>query len=446
MNSLQFIWPQDVSREAISFSSLTYEPENKGRDHCGREFFPLVPKSPAYVFGEWVVRPMLDYSWQLFDSLRSGVISLNKRVTKLCPNFPVVSAEVIKFQDNEVAVPADTLQRVAQVGLNFTIYVGGDTSVSTINPMNNTVITSFAITPGTGGMAITPDNRYVYVVRTQSNTICAIDAYNNTVLAILSIGIHSSPFDVAITPNGLYGYVSCGNGNVSVFDTMSNVVIARIPISHTSLPRGIAITPDGLYAYVANSGSSSLTVIATANNTVISTVNLTLSYNNVQMTPEVFNTHVSPNNVQITPDGSKAYVTAFMDGFLRSFLYIIDIQSNTVANTLDISQNNPTQSPISMGITPDGLYAYVGFGEYPVGNSGLVAVIDTNHKKITTVFAAGAGMPNGIAFSPDSQYAYIACDNNPYAEVSVIPTSYNLPVYSIDVGLGASGIVTTKGS
>ncbi len=46
------------------------------------------------------------------------------------------------------------------------------------------------------------------------------------------------------------------------------------PPPPASLPLGVAITPDGAFAYVANNGSNTVSVIETASNTVVATVDL----------------------------------------------------------------------------------------------------------------------------------------------------------------------------
>jgi YVTN family beta-propeller protein len=64
-------------------------------------------------------------------------------------------------------------------------------------------------------------------------------------------------------------YITNASDNtVSVIATATNTVIGS-PIAVGSYPFGVAVTPDGSKVYVANAGSNSVSVIATANNTVI---------------------------------------------------------------------------------------------------------------------------------------------------------------------------------
>ena len=62
------------------------------------------------------------------------------------------------------------------------------------------------------------------------------------------------------------------DGTVSVIDTASNTIVATVNVG--SGPYGVAVSPDGAEVYVANSGSDNVSVIETANHTVTDTVNV----------------------------------------------------------------------------------------------------------------------------------------------------------------------------
>src|SRR4051812_37968093 len=74
------------------------EGEAKASAYRGRTF-TTTPKSPAYVFGEQVVRPAIDngyyYSCQLVNGVRNCLSYLDARLSKLFTIFPVVSAEPV---------------------------------------------------------------------------------------------------------------------------------------------------------------------------------------------------------------------------------------------------------------------------------------------------------------------------------------------------------------
>jgi YVTN family beta-propeller protein len=97
-----------------------------------------------------------------------------------------------------------------------------------------------------------------------------IDTASKQVVATVA-GVGYGPLAVAITPDGNYAYVSnLGSNTISVIATASNTVVATI--SDVSSPSGVAVTPDGKHAYVSNGGSNTVSVIATASNTVMDTI------------------------------------------------------------------------------------------------------------------------------------------------------------------------------
>jgi YVTN family beta-propeller protein len=62
--------------------------------------------------------------------------------------------------------------------------------------------------------------------------------------------------------------------SVSVITTANNTVVATASVGHS--PDGVAVTPDGTHVYVANEGfvenDTTVSVIATANNTIVATI------------------------------------------------------------------------------------------------------------------------------------------------------------------------------
>lgn len=131
-----------------------------------------------------------------------------------------------------------------------------------------------------------------YVTNNSDNTVSVIDTASNMVTATVPVG--TSPFGVAVSPNGKQTYVVNRIGSsVSVIDTATNTVVAFIPVGY--LPYEVAISPDGTRAYVTNAGNDNVSVIDTATNRVISIVRV----------------GAWPIGIGITPNGARAYVTNF---------------------------------------------------------------------------------------------------------------------------------------
>jgi YVTN family beta-propeller protein len=250
-------------------------------------------------------------------------------------------------------------------------------------------------------------------------------------------------------------YVPNADDNtVSVIDTASQTVIATIDVGNT--PVGAAVTPDGTKAYVTNSSDGTVSVIDTATGTVIATIDV----------------GTVPGGLAVTPDSTKAYVANYGDGSPGegTTVSVIDTASQGVIATIDVGTG-----PIAVAITPDGTQAYVtndadgtvsvidiasgtvtatiDVGTHPQGiaitpngsyayvvnqESETVSVIDTSSGAVTATITLGNLNPTAVAITPDVSYAYVT--NTDEDDVWVIDISTNTVSTSISVGVGASPI------
>src|SRR5271170_4479347 len=92
--------------------------------------------------------------------------------------------------------------------------------------------------------------------------------------------------------NDYHVFVNNNNShNVSVIDTTSNTVIATVIIGNS--PEDLVITPDNSKVYVTNFSDGTVSVISTTSNTVIATVAAGAPH---------------PTFLAVTPDSSQVYV------------------------------------------------------------------------------------------------------------------------------------------
>ena len=188
------------------------------------------------------------------------------------------------------------------------------------------VIATISVGSGPTGVAVTPDNKSVYVTNQSSNSVSVIDTATNTVKTTISSGLGTGPDGIAMAPDGRHVYVvNFASGTVSVISTATNTVSATITVGTD--PIGIAVTPDGTGAYVTNSSSNTVSVIDTSTNTVSATINSGLGS--------------SPQGIAITPDGTKVYVANYTSPGTVS---VIDVATNTVTATTTVGNN-----PIAFG-------------------------------------------------------------------------------------------------
>ena len=133
---------------------------------------------------------------------------------------------------------------------------------------------------------------YAYVPTHKSNSVSVINTANNSVVAVIPVGVQ--PLQAAISPDGAFAYVTdsgwfLSNNYVSVISTADNTVVTTIPVGR--FPVGVAFTPNGALAYVANQNSNDVSVIDTATRTVVATIAV----------------GVNPWGVAVTPNGAFAY-------------------------------------------------------------------------------------------------------------------------------------------
>ena len=212
------------------------------------------------------------------------------------------------------------------------------------------------------------------------------------------------------------------------------------------------------FAYVANIDSNTVSVIDTGTNppSVVATVPVGPAPNAVAVTPDGKHAYVAGENVSvvdtttntvvatiaasgegiaISPDGKTVYVTS-----LTFFVTVIDTTTNTVVAT--IHSIGPTSFPNGVAFTPDGQRAYVA-NSFGSGTS-TVSVIATATNTVVATVPVGSGtgsFADGVAVTPDGKHVYVTnSKNSGDGTVSVIDTATNTVVATVPVGSGPFGI------
>jgi phospholipase C len=260
-----------------------------------------------------------------------------------------------------------------------------------------------------------------YVAGLVAGAVGVIDTAANTLLTAIS-GV-TNPYGVAATPDGSTVYVTnSGTNTVGVINTTTNRVSANLTVG--LYPHGVAVSPDGAHAYVANTGpntgptatpgpggSNTVSVIATASNSVTATID-------VGQAPEV---------IAVSPDSSTVYVTC-QDG-----LYAIDAAAGRVRGIV-----GQLGGAHGVAVAPDGSSIYV---------------VDSAHNALAVVSPAGLRvvgeipvgvMPWNVAVTADGKTAYVTNANAD--TVSAIDTASRTVVATVAVGHVPTGITTTADS
>lgn len=187
-------------------------------------------------------------------------------------------------------------------------------------------------------------------------------------------------------------------------------VIKRIPVGTN--PLQLQATPDG-GTLVVTRYDSGMVFIDTATDTVIATLN----------TPSMY-----PNGIAITPDGTKAYVTSYID--VNPVIMVVDLTKKVIASTIPTSVY-----PKSIVLTPDGSEAWILYYQ-----STQASVLDTLTGTIAATVSLGGQADTGIAFNPTGTRAYVPLASG---QLAVFDTSTFSKVASIPVGAAPNDVVVT---
>ena len=116
-------------------------------------------------------------------------------------------------------------------------------SVAVIDVASQNVVETIMLPEGSlaMGLALSPDERRLYVANGRAQTVSVIDLEKSEVVANVRVG--ARPWGIGLTSDGKFLYTANGPSNdVSVVDTESLNVVATIRVGDT--PWGIAIGPD----------------------------------------------------------------------------------------------------------------------------------------------------------------------------------------------------------
>lgn len=218
------------------------------------------------------------------------------------------------------------------------------------------------------------------------------------------------------------GYVANNNDNtVSVIDTATHSVIATVPVGAS--PEEIAVTPNGRFVYLTNQLGNSVSVIDAASNTVAATIPLgsfptsiamhhtgafafvTTSGANISVIDTATNTVVNGITVNFPVD-----LALSPNGDLGYVTHSSVVNGVTVINTATSSVVTniplPADVTVSAAVSPNGAFVYVTCLSVATGSK--LAVIDTATNNVVTIVPLPATFAPGVAFTPDGAFAWVA--------------------------------------
>jgi len=209
------------------------------------------------------------------------------------------------------------------------------------------------------------------------------------------------PTNLQITPDGKLGLVAnsvvmnqdgaawkvAPDNKLFVIDLVANPPVLKDTVTVGSQPSGLAINKAGTLALIANRAGKSVSVLTIDNGSVKPVAEVPMGEQAAAIT--------------ITPDGKRAFVCLNTVNKVA----VLAIDGNTV--TYDKSLDIPVAvNPYNIDVTPDGKYVIASNTGAGGINGDAEVIIDPTgpHPHIVTIMSPGNG-PEGFAISPNGKWA-----------------------------------------
>lgn len=230
--------------------------------------------------------------------------------------------------------------------------------VEQINVPGDSAVFSTAVGTGPVHAALLPPGQSrIFVANRDDDTVSTyIPSFTSLSPTTLNLSSGARPVFLATTESGKMYVAEAGSNKVGVINGLQSALTTEITVGNT--PVALAETKDRKKLYTVNQGSNTVSVIATASDTVLGTINLA---------PET-----SPVWAALSPDGLELYVLNQGSGSVS----VINTTSDTVVTTLPV------------GTSPDHMFVDTHLNRLYVVNSGSDSV---------SVFDASVDPPTPLA-------------------------------------------------
>ena len=163
-----------------------------------------------------------------------------------------------------------------------------------------------------GPIAVSADQRLVWVVNPRDDTVSVIRSDTGVVIATIQTG--NEPRGVALDPNNTFAFVAnAAEGSVTVIKITNDSFGKFAAVIDRTITTGaeswdIVSSPDGKRIFVANSGQDTITVINAATRAIIGQIDVRDSLCNNPNRERRF----QPRGMAVTLSNTQLYVTRFL--------------------------------------------------------------------------------------------------------------------------------------
>ncbi len=259
-----------------------------------------------------------------------------------------ITMGTIGFEPNAVAVNPEATKLVVAEGASSQVQI---VTVATDKVAKTVAIPKVGTTSSRpDAVDVAPNGTTAYVLDGANDLVYPLTISSGALGTGIAVGGQGDPGAILVTPNGEQLYVAnYASHSVSVIATASKTVTATVAIGAgtSGAPIALADTPDSAHVYVADQGNAQIDDIATSSDAVVHTIAVG------SMADAGMPGGGDPNTLAVTPEGSKLYAASYAAGTVAD----IATASDTVTSTIALEGASP--NPNALALTPNGCQLYV---------------------------------------------------------------------------------------
>lgn len=298
---------------------------------------------------------------------------------------------------------------MSYVRVTLLVANSGNNTVSVIDTLSNSVISTIPAGQEPWGVGVNPVTRLAYVTNRTGGTVSVIDIVTNTIVNTISMP-NPQPTGVAVdkVTNKVFISNSYTFNGIDVINAAAGNSLSSVTFGG-AYALGIAVNPDIGRVY-SNDWGELFMIDAVSNSLVAPSL--------------VVGGDTSPFGLAVNPLTNRVYLTELTS---TGVVYVIDGISNTLITTVNV------------GMDPEGIAIHKNANKAYVANfaSSNISVIDLTTNSVVSTITGGSG-PAGVVVNPADNKAYVT--NYTSGNVSVIDTTTDTVIATITVGPNPKGI------
>lgn len=306
------------------------------------------------------------------------------------------------------------------------VLVAGNKPANTVTLVDLASGTTLATLPtglGPHEAAASRDGRWAVVTDygtgpQPGRTLTLVDVSARAVAATIDLGEHRRPHGVQFLPGDSLLAVTVEANQAVLLVHVPTRTVRRVYQTGQAGSHMVSVRRDGQVGYTANIGGNSVTEI-----NFVTGATRTIAVAN------------QPEGVGVRPDGGEVWAASNTAGVIS----VVNARDWTVAASIPVGER-----AYRISFTPDGALAVASLTAssrvrlYDAATRAEVATIEIPGQSSASTLAQGGAQPVGIAYSPDSRFAYVACQG--INAVAVIDLRERKLVRTIPVGPGPDAV------